>query len=102
MATETVPISEAPAAKVPKTLIDMPDVVRRQMCVYAAGEIEAIGRMLRREQDEDGFESVLNGSLIRIDALASVLLSINGDDEGREWAEMHRVVFGEPLEVVHA
>lgn len=84
-----------------KTLKDMPDDARRRMCVSAAGEIEALGRMLRREQDEDGFEIALNCSLIRIDALASVLLSINNQDDRCEWAEMHEAVFGELLEVAH-
>jgi hypothetical protein len=84
-----------------KTIKDMPADDQRHMCFHAAGEIEVLGRMLRREQSEDGFETLLNGSLIRLDALAGVLLSINGNDDGREWAEMHEVVFGEPLEVSH-
>lgn len=79
----------------------IPEGARQQMGVYAAGEIEAIGRMLRRHQDEDGFELVLNGSLMRINALCSVLLSLHGNDDGRDWSEMHEVVFGEQLEVAH-
>lgn len=69
-----------------------------RMAFEAAGEIEAIGRMLRRQKDACDFESLLNGALIRIDGLAGVLMAVHAGDSGRELGEMHELVFGEPME----
>ncbi|WP_422016917.1 hypothetical protein [Roseateles sp.] len=79
----------------------MPGDLRERLGLYAAAEIDAVGRMLRMQEGQDGFDLVLNGALIRINALSSVLLSLQGGDDGRDWDEMHEVVFGEKLEVAH-
>lgn len=86
---------------VDSTVQAIPAKSREQMAFYAAGEISAITRMLRDQKETSDFELLLNGALIRVEALSSVLLSLNGGDDGRLWGEMHEVVFGEMLGVAH-
>jgi len=83
------------------TMKDMPVDLRRRLGFNAAGEIEAMGLMLRDQQEKDGFEYLLHGALIRINDLTGVLLALHGGDDGRDWSEMHEVVFGRKLEVPH-
>ena len=80
---------------------DMPTDLHMRLGFHAAGEIESMGRMLRDQQEKDGFEFLLHGALIRINDLTGVLLALHGGDDGRDWSEMHEVVFGEALEVPH-
>lgn len=81
------------------TIQDMPADLYHRLGFNAAGEIDSLVRMLKDRQEEDGFEFLLHGALIRINHLTSVLLSLHGGDDGRDWSEMHEVVFDKPLEV---
>lgn len=60
----------------------------------AAGEIMYIVNMLMRENGKGGFEEIVRGALLRVEALASVALSVTGGDDGRTDAEMHEVIWG--------
>ena len=77
--------------------------LRKSLAYEAAGEIEGLLGMLRREiaNDGDQVDMIVGTTLRRIKALNSVVLSVLGDDDGRDTAEMYEVVCGEPMEASH-
>ncbi len=60
----------------------------------ASGESMCLIAMLQREAQMEGFDAVLRGALIRLQALASITLSISGGDDGRTTGEMREVIYG--------
>ncbi len=67
---------------------------RLELASDAAGEIMHIVYMLMRENGKSGFEEIVRGALLRMEALASVALSVTGGDDGRTDAEMREVIWG--------
>lgn len=81
---------------------------RQRIMLQAARETGAIASMLRRETADlaecGDSELLLPGALMRIEALsdAMAILTGHGGDREVDIAEQYAIVFGKPLEVVHA
>lgn len=70
---------------------------RQALALDAAGQIEALVGMLKREQEQDSSEFgyyLLPPMLQRIKAVNSVILSVLGGDDGRKTEEMREVIHG--------
>lgn len=75
------------------------DIARGQIACDAAGEIEALVGMLRREIDNDCDQllTIVQSTLRRIKDLNSVVLSVLADDANRDSDEMCEVVYWRPM-----
>lgn len=72
------------------------DTARNEIALHAAGAVDSLLKMLRREAgaDADGFSEVLTNTLIRLEALNAVSLSVlSGND--RDVDELCRTVYGQ-------
>jgi hypothetical protein len=77
-------------------------ITRTVLAGEACAEIEALCSVLIRELQGVGPEDYgLRGLVLRIKALNSVSLSVLGDDDNRETADMHQVVYGTRPEAEH-
>lgn len=70
---------------------------RQRLALDAAGQIEALVGMLKREQEQDSSEFehyLLPPMLQRLKAVNSVILSVLGGDDCRKTEEMREVIHG--------
>ena len=77
---------------------DRTGYVRNLIAHEAATSVDALLRMIQREVGNDGFELVLEQTLIRVMALNSVVISVLDDDDPLDTHGLHLRVHGESSE----